>query len=189
MQWCWKEGRCWGIDGTHHAGGLGSLLLQQASFRGMWDHLFVVQMQGGFHPVKMHYTAFDKTELVIKENLRIFFFQMKCPSLSLITASPRTLDIHVYPMTTLLCLCRTQGMYCAVTAVRRCASTRNPHHRILCCFSLTWQNCNEKKAVIWLWYLDWTYQNSSFAFATLTLDCIWHFKSIMLENSFLLFAR
>lgn len=93
MQWCWKEGRCWGIGGTHHAGGLGSLLLQQASSRGMWDHLFVIQMQGGFHPVKMHYTAFDKTELVIKENLRIilFSFHMKCPSLSLITAFPHSL--------------------------------------------------------------------------------------------------
>lgn len=85
-------------------------------------------------------------------------------------------------MTTLLCLCKSPGMYCAWTAARRCASSA--HHRILCCFSLTWQNCNEKKAVIWLCYLDCTYQNSSFAFATLTLDCIWHFQSIMLENFF-----
>lgn len=55
------------------------------------------------------------------------------------------------------------------------------HPRILCCFHLTQQNCHDREAVICFWYLDSTYQNSSFAFS-LTLDGTWHLKSIIFEN-------
>lgn len=73
---------------------------QQASSHNIWDHLFVVQMEGVCCPVRADHTYFDKTEPVIKENigklfgLGFFFFSVPLPH-TFTTAFPCFLDNRI----------------------------------------------------------------------------------------------
>lgn len=97
-----------------------------------------------------------KTEAAIKENIRKllgFFvcFQFNCPAL-----------LSQFTLISCLTISGLKGFLCPKYSEKMHILCSHP--RILCCFHFAQQNCHDREAVIWFWYLDCTYQNSPFAF-------------------------